>query len=161
MASVKQKLEDIQLKSEKTLSDFKRRNKNDFIMYGETSNYNGHIQQLRHFKDRIRKKIIDLKKEECTMTISSLMNEYNSIDTDSERLTQYMRIELDNNEKEKWYNKQFDTWQNMPPRQECKDFSIDERLKYSYGRLILFKYLEDRWKIQTFGKDLGSRLDFF
>ena len=87
MASVKQKLEDIQLKSEKTLSDFKRRNKNDFIMYGESSNYNGHIQQLRHFKERIRKKIQNLDKEECTMTISSLMSEYNSINSDSEKLT--------------------------------------------------------------------------
>tara|TARA_B100001559_G_scaffold253222_1_gene217020 strand:+ start:2969 stop:3454 length:486 start_codon:yes stop_codon:yes gene_type:complete len=161
MASVKQKLEDIQLKSEKTLSDFKRRNKNDFIMYGENSNYNGHIQQLRHFKERIRKKIQTLDKEECTMTISSLMSEYNSINSDSEKLTMYMRSEIDNNEKEKWYSDNFDTWQSLPPRQECKDFPISERLKYSYSRLILFKYLEDRWKIHTFGSNLGSRLEFF
>ena len=54
------------------------------------------------------KKIQNLDKEECTMTISSLMSEYNSINSDSEKLTMYMGSEIDNNEKEKWYSDNFD-----------------------------------------------------
>ena len=77
-----------------------------------------------------------------------------------ESLIESMNKEYENNEKSNWYNQNFDTWVPLPTRQDCRMYSLAERLRYSQCRLDMFDYMEDKFKKTTF-PNLADRIDFF
>ena len=77
-----------------------------------------------------------------------------------ESLIESMNKEYENNEKSNWYNENFDTWVPLPTRQDCRTYSLAERLRYSQCRLDMFEYMENKFKKMTF-LNLADRLDFF
>lgn len=77
-----------------------------------------------------------------------------------ESLIASMNKEYENNEKSNWYNQNFDTWVPLPTRQDCRMYSLAERLRYSQCRLDMFDYMEDKFKKTTF-PNLADRIEFF
>ena len=77
-----------------------------------------------------------------------------------ESLIESMNKEYENNEKSNWYNQNFDTWVPLPTRQDCRMYSLAERLRYSQCRLDMFDYMEDKFKKTAF-PNLADRIEFF
>ena len=77
-----------------------------------------------------------------------------------ESLIESMNNEYENNSKSKWYNDNFDTWVSLPVRQDCREYSLTERLRYSQCRLDMFEYMENKFKKIIF-PNIADRLDFF
>ena len=77
-----------------------------------------------------------------------------------ESLIESMNKEYENNSKSKWYDDNFDTWIPLPIRQDCRMYSLAERLRYSQCRVDMFEYMENKFKKITF-PNLADRLEFF
>ena len=157
------RLENFRLKCEETLSNFKRKRRDNFVKYGDT-NYDEHISRLLSLTGKIDNEIRNININEDTIIVNDLIEEYGIIEKDESELQQELinslQYEFENIDKEVWYDQQFGNWKEMPPRQECDTYSLPQRLRYSHCRRIMFDHLEQDWKKKTF-PTLCDRLEFF
>ena len=147
-------------KYEDTLSDFKRKRRYAYISDEDYFDYNTHIEKLTNMIDIIKSKLSSMESRENSKRVRELIDEYDSISDTHEDLIESIRQELSNIDKNEWYALHFDNWREMPPRQDCDEYPIIDRLHYSKCRLDMFDHLENTWKRETF-PTLAHRLDFF
>jgi len=159
----RRRLENFRLKCEETLSNFKKKRRDNFVKYGDT-HYDEHISRLLSLTSKIDDKINDIDVDEDSKIVNNLLDEYATIEkNDSEfqcELMNSLQIEFENLDKEVWYDQHFGNWKEMPPRQECDTYPLPQRLRYSQCRRVMFDHLEHDWKKKTF-PNLYNRLEFF
>ena len=157
------RLENFRLKCEETLSNFKRKRRDNFVKYGDT-NYDEHISRLLSLTSKIDNEIRHISASEDTTVVNDLIEEYDVIEKSESELQQELieslQSEFDNLDKEVWYGQQFGNWKEMPSRQECDSYPLPQRLRYSQCRRVMFDHLEHDWKKKTF-PNLYNRLEFF
>ena len=147
-------------KYESALSDFKRKRRYAYISDENYINYNSHIERLMSMIDIIKSKLVTIESHENDARMRNLIDEYDAIADTNDDLIDSIRRELENSDKSDWYAKNFDNWCELPPRQDCDEYPIIDRLHYSKCRLAMFDHLETTWKKETF-PTLAHRLEFF
>jgi hypothetical protein len=153
----KKKLENLQLKCDNILSDFKRRRKDNYVMNMNTGYYDDKINRVEYIQKKITEELQLMSIQKDMELIDSLFDEYNT----EEALIKSLQLEFDNIDKASWYDEHFDGWEPMPERQECDFFPVQSRLEYSRQRREMFDHLERKFKLKTFGPNLADRLEFF
>lgn len=158
-----QKLSNFLLKCRETLTHFKKKQRDDFLQYGDT-HFDNQVSKLSSLIATVENELRGLEVIENTRVIDDLHNEYetlelNIVDLHNE-LVKSIEQELQNVDKEIWYNCNFDGWKRMPDRQEYDSYPLPQQLRYSRCRLKMFEYLEREWKKRTF-PTLHDRLEFF
>lgn len=147
-----QRLEDLRLKCENVLSQFKKRHCENFVKFGDTQ-YDAQIQRILTLTTKIDSVLVD-----------QLYEEYSSLEKSDEELQgeliESLQKEFENTEKGQWYEDNFESWRGLPERQECDDYPISQRLHYSKCRTKMFDHVEKEWMKKTF-PTLHERLDFF
>ena len=147
-----QRLEDLRLKCENVLSQFKKRHCENFVKFGDTQ-YDAQIQRILTLTTKIDSVLVD-----------QLYEEYSSLEKSDEELQdeliESLQIEFENTEKGQWYEDNFESWRGLPERQECDDYPITQRLHYSKCRTKMFDHIEKEWMKKTF-PTLHERLEFF
>lgn len=147
-----QRLEDLRLKCENVLSQFKKRHCENFVKFGDTQ-YDAQIQRILTLTTKIDSVLVD-----------QLYEEYSSLEKSDEELQgeliESLQKEFENTEKGQWYEDNFESWRGLPDRQECDDYPISQRLHYSKCRTKMFDHVEKEWMKKTF-PTLHERLDFF
>ena len=147
-----QQLEDLRLKCENVLSQFKKRHCENFVKFGDTQ-CDAQIQRILTLTTKIDSVLVDhLYEEYSTLEKSD--------DELQDELTVSLRNEYDNIEKEQWYSDNFENWRGLPDRQDCDEYPISQRLHYSRCRTKMFDHVEREWKKKTF-PTLHERLEFF
>lgn len=149
----RKELEDFRLKCVNAMSHFKKK----LIHDGDDEQ----IRRLLTLTSKIDEELRSLDSDEDEKIVDALYHEYEKLDTSaSQSLIESVQIELNNMDKDMWYATNFDNWRGMPERQECDDYPVSERLRYSQCRVKMFDHLEHEWKQTTF-PTLASRLEFF
>lgn len=147
-----QRLEDLRLKCENVLSQFKKRHCENFVKFGDTQ-YDTQIQRILTLTTKIDSVLVD-----------QLYEEYSSLEKSDEELQgeliESLQKEFENTEKGQWYEDNFESWRGLPERQECDDYPISQRLHYSKCRTKMFDHVEKEWMKKTF-PTLHERLEFF
>ena len=148
----RQQLEDLRLKCENVLSQFKKRHCENFVKFGDTQ-CDAQIQRILTLTTKIDSVLVD-----------QLYEEYSSLEKSDEELQdeliESLQIEFANTEKGQWYEDNFESWRGLPERQECDDYPISQRLHYSKCRTKMFDHIEKEWMKKTF-PTLHERLEFF
>jgi len=156
----KTRLQTLHLKCENTLSDFKRKRRDIYLMNGDTHWYDDHIAKVECVKNKIQEEILNVQLIEDDTCVDTILNDYSLLNIE-DVLISSIRRELENIDKEQWYDSHFGRWEKLPERQECSNHSLEDRLKYSMQRCEMFDYLEYKYKTMIFGPNLASRLEFF
>jgi hypothetical protein len=147
-----QQLEDLRLKCENVLSQFKKRHCENFVKFGDTQ-YDAQIQRILTLTTKIDSVLVD-----------QLYEEYSSLEKSDEELQdeliESLQLEFENTEKGQWYEENFENWRGLPDRQDCDEYPISQRLHYSRCRTKIFDHVEREWKKKTF-PTLHERLEFF
>jgi len=147
-----QRLEDLRLKCENVLSQFKKRHCENFVKFGDTQ-YDAQIQRILTLTTKIDSVLVD-----------QLYEEYSSLEKSDEELQdeliESLQLEFENTEKGQWYEENFENWRGLPDRQDCDEYPISQRLHYSRCRTKIFDHVEREWKKKTF-PTLHERLEFF
>ena len=147
-----QRLEDLRLKCENVLSQFKKRHCENFVKFGDTQ-YDAQIQRILTLTTKIDSVLVD-----------QLYEEYSSLEKSDEELQgeliESLQKEFENTEKGRWYEDNFESWRGLPERQECDDYPLSQRLHYSKCRTKMFDHVEKEWMKKTF-PTLHERLEFF
>ena len=147
-----QRLEDLRLKCENVLSQFKKRHCENFVKFGDTQ-YDAQIQRILTLTTKIDSVLVD-----------QLYEEYSTLEKSDEELhdelIESLQVEFENTEKGQWYEDNFENWRGLPERQECDDYPLSQRLHYSKCRTKMFDHVEKEWMKKTF-PTLHERLDFF
>jgi hypothetical protein len=147
-----QRLEDLRLKCENVLSQFKKRHCENFVKFGDTQ-YDAQIQRILTLTTKIDSVLVD-----------QLYEEYSTLEKSDEELhselIESLQNEFENTEKGQWYEENFENWRGLPERQDCDDYPLSQRLHYSRCRTKMFDHVEREWKKKTF-PTLHERLDFF
>lgn len=147
-------------KYEDALSDFKRKRRYAYINDEDYTEYNTYINKLEIMIELMRSRVSRIDAKEDSKRVRDLIDEYNDVSDVREELIESIHEELENMDKSEWYTKNFENWRDMPPRQDCDDHSIIDRLHYSKCRRTMFNHLEHSWKRETF-PTLAHRLEFF
>ena len=147
-----QQLENLRLKCENVLSQFKKRHCENFVKFGDTQ-YDSQIQRILTLTTKIDSFLVD-----------QLYEEYSTLEKSDEELhdelIESLQKEFENYEKGEWYEDNFENWRGLPERQECDDYHLSQRLHYSKCRTKMFDHVEQMWKKKTF-PTLHERLEFF
>jgi hypothetical protein len=147
-----QQLEDLRLKCENVLSQFKKRHCENFVKFGDTQ-CDTQIQRILTLTTKIDSVLVD-----------QLYEEYSSLEKSDEELQDELidslQVEFENTEKGQWYEENFENWRGLPDRQDCDEYPISQRLHYSRCRTKMFDHVEREWKKKTF-PTLYERLEFF
>ena len=147
-----QRLEDLRLKCENVLSQFKKRHCENFVKFGDTQ-YDAQIQRILTLTTKIDSVLVD-----------QLYEEYSTLEKSDEELhdelIESLQVEFENTEKGQWYEDNFENWRGLPERQECDDYPLSQRLHYSKCRTKMFDHIEKEWMKKTF-PTLHERLEFF
>lgn len=154
----KEKLLTLHSKCDTLLSDFKRKQRDAYLMYGDTNQYDEHVNKILFVRDKVQDEIRAISNQEDIRIIDDLIDDYIDYETD---LIESIRYELENIDKEKWYDENLGDWEKMPDRQDCDDYPPKERLRYSKKRREMFDHLEHKYKTKIFGPNLAGRLEFF
>ena len=147
-------------KYEDTLSDFKRKRRYAYISDEDYLEYNAHIDRLNDMADMIRARLLHFESEENAKRVQDLIDEYANISDVHQELMDSIGEEIKHIDRATWYAKNFENWRDMPERQDCDDYPLLDRLRYSTCRRVMFNHLENVWKHETF-PTLADRLEFF
>jgi hypothetical protein len=147
-----QQLENLRLKCENVLSQFKKRHCENFVKFGDTQ-YDSQIQRILTLTTKIDSFLVD-----------QLYEEYSTLEKSDEELhdelIESLQKEFENSEKGEWYEDNFENWRGLPERQDCDDYPLSQRIHYSKCRTKMFDHVEQMWKKKTF-PTLYERLEFF
>lgn len=158
----KDKLLNLHSKCDALLSDFKRKQRDAYLMYGDTNQYHEHMNKILFVREKVQNEIRSMTNQEDIRLIDDLIDDYVDYETDVHtELIESIRQELENIDKEKWYDENFGDWEKMPDRQDCDEYPPKERLRYSKKRREMFDHLEHKYKTKIFGPNLAGRLEFF
>jgi hypothetical protein len=147
-----QQIENLRLKCENVLSQFKKRHCENFVKFGDTQ-YDSQIQRILTLTTKIDSFLVD-----------QLYEEYSTLEKSDEELhdelIESLQKEFENSEKGEWYEDNFENWRGLPERQDCDDYPLSQRIHYSKCRTKMFDHVEQMWKKKTF-PTLYERLEFF
>lgn len=159
----REKLQNFLLKCQDVLTQFKKKRKDNFVRYGDTQ-YDSHVKRILSLTHRVEDELRGIDSVQDNKSINTLFTEFETIKQDLTDIRQELIVslqkEFENVDKEIWYSKNFDDWKSLPERQNCDPYPINQRLRYSKCRLIMFDHLEKDWKKKTF-PTLHDRLEFF
>ena len=159
----REKLQNFLLKCQDVLTQFKKKRKDNFVRYGDTQ-YDSHVKRILSLTHRVEDELRGIDAVQDNKSINILFTEFETIKQDlndiHQDLIDSLQKEFENIDKEIWYDQNFDNWVRLPQRQECESFPIQQRLRYSKCRHIMFDHLEKEWKKKTF-PTLHDRLEFF
>lgn len=154
----RQKLQDFLLKCKEVLSQFKKKRRDTFLQTGVTQ-YDTYTPRLISLIRSVENEIIAIDTLQNENIISNLIDEYD-VDFYKEELIDSLQKEVENLDKETWYNENFDDWEFLPERQNCDLYQLSQRLCYSKCRIAMFNHIEKNWKQKNF-PTLHNRLEFF
>ena len=159
MEQHRDKLESFLVKCEEALTKLKEKRRFSFVHFGDSRN-DEQIKRLTELTERVVEELRGIDSDDDIKIVDQLCVEYEDLSDLRSELMSSLGEEFENIDKEIWYNQNFDDWKMMPERQECEEYPLAQRVRYSKCRRKMFKHLEDDWKKKTF-PTLHHRLEFF
>lgn len=157
-----EKLLTLHSKCDVLLSDFKRKRRDAYLMCKDVSKHDECIDKVSYIMNKVQSEIQAAAEQEDVRIVNELIDDYVDYETDVHtELIDSIRRELENIDKEKWYDDNFGNWEKMPDRQDCDHYPLKDRLEYSKKRREMFDHLEHKYKTKIFGPNLAGRLEFF
>lgn len=157
-----EKLLALHSKCDVLLSDFKRKRRDAYLMCKDVSKHDECIDKVSYIMNKVQSEIQASAEQEDVRIVNELIDDYVDYETDVHtELIDSIRRELENIDKEKWYDDNFGNWEKMPDRQDCDHYPLKDRLEYSKKRREMFDHLEHKYKTKIFGPNLAGRLEFF
>lgn len=157
-----EKLLALHSKCDVLLSDFKRKRRDAYLMCKDVSKHDECIDKVSYIMNKVQSEIQAAAEQEDVRIVNELIDDYVDYETDVHtELIDSIRRELENIDKEKWYDDNFGNWEKMPDRQDCDHYPLKDRLEYSKKRREMFDHLEHKYKTKIFGPNLAGRLEFF
>ena len=154
----RRELQDFLLKCKDVLSQFKKKRRDIFLQTGVTQ-HDTYTPRLISLIRSVENEIIAFDMLQNENIINNLIDEYD-VDFSKQELIDSLQKEVENLDREIWYNENFDNWEFLSERQNCDPYQLSQRLGYSKCRIAMFNHIEKNWKRKNF-PTLHNRLEFF